>query len=481
MFNLYKIARMRMTGANRAIVLSLVLTLGSGSLAAAQTVELKTLEPGAKRDDPKARALFDEVAVAYKGLKSYSDKGEFILAFKVGDKLEKQVLPLKMTFTRPNKLDFDLGKVRITSDGTTMTTAVAPLKRYSTAPAPKVLGIDAFREGPVGAMIFGGPAGPPMFVLLNLLTSADPAAAIAEIGGTLQAAPAPAAETKGAGAKATDPKTGNSSFVIDFDKGQMSFVVSVDPTSKLLSSVEMKVDPEKFSRGLPNGQQIAIEQFGWKAGAVATELPKDFAFAYAAPKDYTKVDSFTEAEGPKSHPLLGKPAPEFTLTVLDGPGRTKTITKAELAGKVIVIDFWATWCGPCMKELPEIQKVIESYAGSKKDVVVVALSQDDEPAELSQVRKRVEKTLSEKGFNLSNAPVGLVGLDPSKSVGGAFQLEGYPTLVILDRKGVVQSVHVGFDPSSSVPLNKSLAKEIDTLLDGKSLLGAKEASKKNEN
>ena len=98
MFNRHKIAQTRMTGANRAIVLSLVLTLGSGGLAAAQTVELKTLEPGAKRDNPKARALFDQVAGAYKALKSYSDKGEFILAFKVGDKLEKQVLPMKMTF-----------------------------------------------------------------------------------------------------------------------------------------------------------------------------------------------------------------------------------------------------------------------------------------------------------------------------------------------------------------------------------------------
>ena len=83
---------------------------------------------------------------------------------------------------------------------------------------------------------------------------------------------------------------------------------------------------------------------------------------------------------------------------------------------------------------------------------------------MSQVRKLVEKTLSEKKLTLSAAPVGLIGLDPSKSVGGAFELEGYPTLVILDQKGIVQSVHVGYDPSSSVPLNKSLAKEIDTLL-----------------
>ena len=53
--------------------------------------------------------------------------------------------------------------------------------------------------------------------------------------------------------------------------------------------------------------------------------------------------------------------------------------------------------------------------------------------------------------------MGLIGLDPSKSVGGAFELEGYPTLVILDGKGIVQSVHVATIRASSVPLNKSLA------------------------
>ncbi len=67
---------------------------------------------------------------------------------------------MKMTFARPNKLDFDGGQVRITSDGTTLTTTVVPLKRYTTMPAPKTLGIDAFREGPIGAMIFGRPGGP---------------------------------------------------------------------------------------------------------------------------------------------------------------------------------------------------------------------------------------------------------------------------------------------------------------------------------
>jgi hypothetical protein len=127
-----------------------------------------------------------------------------------------------------------------------------------------------------------------------------------------------------------------------------------------------------------------------------------------------------------------------------------------------------------MAELPEIQKVIENYAQSKKGVVVVAVSQDVNPSELSAVRKLVEKTLSDKKINLQSGSVGLVALDPSKSVGGAFHVEGYPTLVILDGKGVVQSVHLGYDSNANEPLHKSLAREIDTILEGKSLVTPKD-------
>jgi thiol-disulfide isomerase/thioredoxin len=215
---------------------------------------------------------------------------------------------------------------------------------------------------------------------------------------------------------------------------------------------------------------------------VNTQVAKDRSFAYEPPQGFNKVDSLERrpAEEPRFavNQNVGKPAPDFTLTVLDGPGKTRTVTKAELAGKVVVIDFWATWCGPCLMELPEIQKVIEALAKEKKEVVVVALSQDTQPKELVEVRKLVEKTLEQKKLYLDTKPVGLIALDPSNTIGQAFEVEGFPTLVVLDAKGTVQSAHVGNDPD----IRQKLTSEIETLLAGKPLAKggakAKEAAAK---
>ncbi len=437
-----------------------------GNRASAQAPVVKDGKPAAKADNPKAVALFGEVAKAYKSLASYSDQGQFVIAMTIAGKKQKQAVPLKLTFVRPNKLDFDAGEVRVASDGSQLTTAVMPLKRYTTTVAPQKLGLDTFREGPLGAVLFGGPAGAPMFVLLSLLTAPDPAASIGQLNGSLQPAPAKAGSSPGDAAKPESP-----AFVIDLPDGP-DLVLRVNPATKLLAGIELRIDPEQFARSAPAGTALVIEQFGWTSGPVSTQVAGDRSFAFKPPDGFTKVDSLAGQGGGKEERTavsekLGKPAPDFTLTVLDGPGKTKTITRAELAGKVVLIDFWATWCGPCLMELPEIQKLVETLAGSKKDVLIVALSQDDHPAEISEVRKLVEKTLSTKKINLAGSPIARIALDPSNSVGRAFEVEGYPTLVIIDGKGIVQSAHVGFNPDAAEPLHKSLSREIDAILAGK--------------
>jgi thiol-disulfide isomerase/thioredoxin len=382
----------------------------------------------------------------------------------VAGKSQKQEIPLRLTFVRPNRLDFDAGTVRLTSDGSTMTTVAIPLKRYATEPAPPRIGFELFREGPLGAVLFGGAAGAPLHVLLNLLTVPDPATAIAGLGGSLQLAPGAPEHRDSSGSDRSTPRNGR--LLLDMRDGPDMMLV-IDPATRLLSAIELIVDPERLALADPAGEKLAIERFGWLSGTISTRVAPDRSFTFSAPSGFTKVDSiFGRASQRAGDEQVGKPAPEFTLTVLDGPGKTKTLTKADLSGMVVVLDFWATWCQPCLMELPELQKLIESCAGSKKNVLIVAVSQDSEPTEIAEVRKRVEKTLDEKKLRIGAHPVGRIALDPSNSIGRAFEITGYPTLVIIDPRGIIRTVHIGFDPSASEPLHQVLLREVEALLAG---------------
>jgi thiol-disulfide isomerase/thioredoxin len=420
--------------------------------------------------DPAAHARLEQVAGAYKALTSYADEGQVIVATTLGGKTHREVQPLRVTFIRPGQLDLNAGAVRLISNGKTLTTVVSPLKSYMSVPAPETIGIDTFREGPAGTLLFGGPAGSPLFVLLNLLLGTSPDVMLDQMGGTLRAAPAGDVRP---GADKPDPNRSDGDVIIvDLLEGP-DLLLRVDPATKLLSAIEMKIEPTRPAKGAPAGRTPSIEHFGWTAGVVSMRVAADRPFAFVPPEGFTRIE---DLKGPAPGARLtfeekrGKPAPDFTLTVLDGPGKTVTLSRADRAGKVVVIDFWATWSGPCLTELPEIQKVVEHYSGTKNDVLIVALSQDTEPRGISEVRALVEKTLADRKINLTAGTIGRIGLDPSNSVGQAFDIAGIPLQVILDGTGIVQSVHVGYHSDIAAILTA----EIDALLAGKSLAGGKD-------
>ena len=340
--------------------------------------------------DHEARALFRRVADAYKALDSYSDEGRFVVAMTIGDRPRREARPLRLTFSRPNQIDLDAGSVRLISDGKTLTTLVRPLKKYTTAPAPATIGIDTFREGPTGPLLFGGPTGAPTFILLNLLMGTDPDTLLDAMGGT--------------------PRVEADAIRIDHRDGP-DLLLRVDPATRLLSAIDLNIAPSRPA----DGPTPSIERFGWTAGAIATRLPADRSFAFVAPEGFTATTDLKaragEAAGAKYavEEMIGKPAPDFRLTLLDGPGKTREVAKRDLAGKVVLIDFWATWCGPCIVELPEIKKLVDHYNATKQDVLVVALSQDMLPEELPALRTLVEKTLAEKGIDLTAGPAGRSG------------------------------------------------------------------------
>ena len=118
-------------------------------------------------------------------------------------------------------------------------------------------------------------------------------------------------------------------------------------------------------------------------------------------------------------------APDFTLRQLNGPN----LRLGEQRGRVVMVNFWATWCGPCRVELPHLSRLHDKYRGS--GFVLLGVNIDEDPA-------------------VARALVGKMGLtfpvllDPEKKVVGAYDLNAMPATVLIDRDGRVRHLHRGY-------------------------------------
>jgi len=139
---------------------------------------------------------------------------------------------------------------------------------------------------------------------------------------------------------------------------------------------------------------------------------------------------------------LFKPAPDVYLDTLDGEGSGSLY---EHLGKVVYLDFWASWCGPCRQSLPMLNKLYEKKKDQGFEVVAINLDED-----------------REAGMEfLESFPVDYTVLyDPASETPELYGVMGMPTSVLIDREGVVRHVHKGFKPSDM----KKIKKEIDALL-----------------
>ena len=137
----------------------------------------------------------------------------------------------------------------------------------------------------------------------------------------------------------------------------------------------------------------------------------------------------------------GQRAPEFSLPSLQGP----TMALSSLRGKVVLIDFWAQWCEPCKKELPQLDRLAKEYAA--KGVVIVAVNIDKQKDNAARMVKQLGVSLP-------------VLLDPAGSVAGTYDLPKMPTSFVVDKKGIVRYVNEGFDGPKDVDRFKQ---ELDEL------------------
>jgi thiol-disulfide isomerase/thioredoxin len=400
---------------------------------------------------PEARRILDDVARAYKAVSSYADKGEVTLTYAAvpGTPPIKQVTPARIALERPNKVAIDAGIVRIGSDGKTLRTIVPPFKTFRDVPATARISLGDFADGPLGAFEGGSPQGRPLDLILAFLLAENPVKALVDDARSIKATLGGKHEGQPRDQLVYEPQVGP------------TLTLWVDPSTRLIDRIDIALAPKDASAGLVPNSPVALESLSWSAGKIATkDLPAD-TFTLIRPDKYTEIAQLAKDTAKKKaeNELIDKQSPDFTLNVLDGPGKTRRVKKADLAGKVVLIDFWATWCGPCMRELPDIQKLIADYAKAGKPVAVVALSIDEaEDGDVDEIRGKIEKTLKAGSIDLEVKPVGLIALDPSAIVARAFGVNAIPHLVVIDAKGVVRHVHIG------VTERDVLVEEIDALL-----------------
>lgn len=116
-------------------------------------------------------------------------------------------------------------------------------------------------------------------------------------------------------------------------------------------------------------------------------------------------------------------APEFTLPDLDG----KPVTLSNLKGKVVVLNFWATWCGPCRAEMPEFQRYFNSH---KEEFYLLAIN-------CSEPQGKVNAFCKEFGYTFP------VLLDEDGAIQKLYGIQAYPTTFVIDPSGIVLSVRSG--------------------------------------
>ncbi len=332
--------------------------------------------------------------------------------------------------SREDDADHGMPNSTLVSDGDQLTVYIAEFNRYTTQDAPEKL-----TELDMGMIQVLGPAG--MFIPLF----AEPAVAREALAnGGVKAKHVGTAEHDGQTVehlRVLVPQ-GKLAFMgeteltngLELDlmvaQGDEPWVLVVRPDMQAQIEAEIKAGrvPEQFREMKVN---VSFVMTGW------TTQPEAEAFVFDAPEGAEEVeDLFAMDPGQDdANDLRGEPGPAFQLASLE---EGQSVSLADLEGQIVVLDFWATWCGPCVRGLPKVSGVVAEFAD--QGALFVAVNQREDADTIRDFLQRQD---------LEHLTV---ALDTDGDVGDAYGVGGIPHTVILDRDGVVRFVHVGFGPGS---------------------------------
>ncbi len=168
-----------------------------------------------------------------------------------------------------------------------------------------------------------------------------------------------------------------------------------------------------------------------------------------AAQQATQTEAVAEADSEEELALAatiakaGSEAPDFTVEMVDG----RTITLSELRGKVVLVNFWATWCPPCREELKRVQAdLIDRFAG--RDFLFLPISRGEERAVVERFLTKMEYTFP-------------VGLDTDQSIYNRYASNYIPRNFLVGRDGKVVVAETGYEPEQFEALLQYIEKTLE--------------------
>ncbi len=383
----------------------------------------------------KARPFLEAALRRYQSVNTYSDRFELKTTLVAQDRLGRDVsrdvtVNGFLLFARPNRiaLSYDSG-VEMFSDGQRQWTVDHDLLQYTEQTTPHQLDIPAALPGHIIGSLLHPVA----------LAMSRPDAGFGEIFPSVRSLTSPKRH-------AFDGRQGQRvSGTVRFDlpafERPVPFNAWFDDADGLMHVMHIDITQVVQRLAELQGQAITIEkaEIVMRLTSIVLDGPvADANVAFTPAENYLRVDAIDPKLG-----LVGRRAPQITGKDLSG----QDFSLKALRGRVVLLDFWAMWCGPCLVAMPHVQRVADRFVDRPMTVVGI---NSDSPEQMAQV----QRILQREGITFTQF------VDADTSVSRAYQVMGIPHSVLIDKKGIIRHVHTGF----SRHFEQEMAFQIEQLL-----------------
>ena len=374
----------------------------------------------------------------YGSLKAYADQG--MVKVISADAKPGTAQQSESEFVRPGNLKVSADDIRLSISDKKIVTVLDTLRttRTDNLASEKMPQASELLVGPLGAALLGSPLGQPQAIILHLLLDEKPASWIAREGEVTSEKP--------------QEWSGKSWNLLRVNRPlRPDWIFWYDAKTGLIGRIDVR--SEDVSQ-----KSLSVQ---WTSGEIRTEPAPKTSWSLDIPAGYSSVDrkvaefqkaAIEKKQKPESS-LVGKALPDFPIELIASDGKTKSAKISDYKGKPLLIDLWATWCGPCRKSFPELTQTLATL-DDKSDLQTVLLS-IDQKAEEGSISDHVRKGLKQMGVEIEKLPRTTLALDKTGAGSKLLGADAIPMTIIVDKAGIVRAVHIGITPATT--LRKDLA------------------------